>query len=97
MNTPNERYDAAKKFADVFNAMPRLWQKVLGELLILGDSEDEIADRLGQEVVRDKDGCPLATHSIDRVKNEAYGFLAHHGYNREDVAHYLDEMGAYRL
>jgi hypothetical protein len=98
LKTPEDgRYEAAKKFADIFGEMPKLWQKVLGELLIVGSSPDEIAERLGQEVVRDEDGCPLATPSIDRVEASAYSFLLQRGYNRDEVADLLDAMAGYRL
>lgn len=89
MNKPDrtDEYRATKVFVDeAWKALSKEQQKVLGNIIIAGHGEDEVAKICGQDVL-----------TIERLVRESYELLAQKGYDHEDVHKYANLMMAYQI
>ena len=83
----NEEYEATKEFVqEGWNALPKKYQQIFGNVIIAGHGEDEVAAMVGTDDL-----------TIERIVKESYAFLAKKGYDREDVHRFMDLMMSYRL
>lgn len=79
-----------RKLATAYDSLTELERKTLGNVVVAGHGEDEVAESLGLYVEYDECGSPVSS-GVDQIISKAYKGLARAGFSRDFVNEHLDK------